>query len=89
MRCLSDTYVDSLPGAIGMYTLSVGISYVCERMCELVYALLSGLNTATVRYITLATVQLTRKVITDRLTDRLTRILLFLMGTAGMLYTAL
>ena len=84
-ECPSDTHADSLPGAIGMYALAVGISHVGERLPEPVYALLSGLNAATVGYIALAAVQLARKVITDRLT----RILLFLAGAAGMLYSAL
>jgi len=50
-----------------------------------VYALLSGLNAATVGIIALAAVQLSQKAITDKLT----RILVFLGATAGMLYNAL
>lgn len=49
------------------------------------YALLSGLNAATVGIIALAAVQLAEKAITDKLT----RILVFLGGSAGMLYNAL
>ena len=49
------------------------------------YALLTGLNAATVGIIALAAVQLSRKAITDKLT----RILVFLGATAGMLYNAL
>lgn len=49
------------------------------------YALLSGLNAATVGIIALAGVQLSQKAITDKLT----RILVFLGATAGMLYNAL
>ena len=49
------------------------------------YALLTGLNAATVGIIALAAVQLSQKAITDRLT----RILVFLGATAGMLYNAL
>ena len=49
------------------------------------YALLSGLNAATVGIIALAAVQLSQKAITDKLT----RILVFLGATAGMLYNAL
>ena len=54
-------------------------------MPALVYALLTGLNAATVGIIALAAVQLSQKTITDKLT----RILVFLGGTAGMLYNAL
>ena len=50
-----------------------------------VYALLSGLNSATVGIVALAAVQLSGKAITDRLT----RALVFLGGTAGMLYNTL
>lgn len=49
------------------------------------YALLTGLNAATVGIIALAAVQLSQKAITDKLT----RILVFLGATAGMLYNAL
>ena len=49
------------------------------------YALLTGLNAATVGIIALAAVQLSQKAITDKLT----RILVFMGGTAGMLYNAL
>jgi chromate transport protein ChrA len=50
-----------------------------------VYALLSGLNAATVWIIALAAVELLNKAITDKLT----RILVFLTAAAGMLYNAL
>jgi chromate transport protein ChrA len=50
-----------------------------------VYALLSGLNAAVVGIIALAAVQLAEKAITDRIT----RILVFLGATAGLLYNAL
>lgn len=49
------------------------------------YALLTGLNAATVGIIALAAVQLSQKAITDKLT----RILVFFGGTAGILYNAL
>ena len=75
----------SLPGALGMYGLALGIGRIGERLPDPVYALLSGLNAATVGIIALAAVQLSEKAITDRLT----RILVFVGGTAGMLYTAL
>jgi chromate transport protein ChrA len=75
----------SLPGAIGMYALSLGVSRIGDTLPAPVYALLSGLNAATVGIIALAAVQLAKKAITDRLT----RALVFLGGVAGMLYAAL
>ncbi len=75
----------SLPGAIAAYGLAVGISHIDETLPAPVYALLSGLNSATVGIIALAAVQLSKKAITDKLT----RILVFVGGTAGMLYNAL
>lgn len=68
-----------------MYGLSVGISRVGEVLPGPVYALLSGLNAATVGIIALAAVQLAQKAITDRVT----RVLVFLGASAGMLYNAL
>ncbi len=75
----------SLPGAIGMYGLSVGIARVGDTLPSPVYALLSGLNAATIGIIALAAVNLAGRAITDELT----RILVFLGGALGMLYTAL
>ncbi|KAF3185312.1 hypothetical protein TWF788_004631 [Orbilia oligospora] len=39
----------SLPGAIGMYGLSLGVSKIGDKMPSPVYALLSGLNAATIK----------------------------------------
>ncbi|KAF7514067.1 hypothetical protein GJ744_004392 [Endocarpon pusillum] len=78
-------FVWSLPAAIGAYGLAVGIAQVNERLPDPVYALLSGLNAATVGIIVLAGVQLSQKAITDKLS----RILVFFGATAGMLYNAL
>ncbi|KAF2398274.1 hypothetical protein EJ06DRAFT_538853 [Trichodelitschia bisporula] len=78
-------FVWSLPGAIGMYALSVGVARISELLPAPVYALLSGLNAATVGIIALAAVQLSEKAVTDKLT----RLLVFLAGAIGMLYTAL
>ncbi|KAJ5549812.1 hypothetical protein N7535_002246 [Penicillium sp. DV-2018c] len=75
----------SLPGALGMFGLSIGIASIDESLPRAVYAVLSGLNAATVGIIALAAVELSRKAITDNLT----RILVFLAATAGMLYNAL
>lgn len=71
--------------AIAAFGLSIGISNIGDVLPGPVYALLSGLNAATVGIVALAAVQLSQKAITDRLT----RILVFLGGTAGMLYNAL
>ncbi|EMC98099.1 hypothetical protein BAUCODRAFT_129851 [Baudoinia panamericana UAMH 10762] len=75
----------SLPGALGMYGLSLGIARVGDVLPEPVYALLTGLNAATVGIIALAAVQLAEKAITDRLT----RLIVVFGGCAGILYTAL
>ncbi|CAO1597521.1 hypothetical protein XANCAGTX0491_001327 [Xanthoria calcicola] len=74
-----------LPAAIAAYGLSLGIARIDERLPAPVYALLTGLNAATVGIIALAAVQLSQKAITDKLT----RILVFFGGTAGILYNAL
>lgn len=81
----SKVFLNSLPGAVGMYGLSLGISRVGDTLPVSVYALLSGLNAATVGIIIYAAVQLAKKAITDKLT----RILVFLGAAIGTLYTAL
>jgi len=68
-----------------MLGLAIGISNVGETLPRPVYALLSGLNAATVGIIALAAVQLAQKAITDKLT----RSLVFLGAAAGLLYNAL
>jgi chromate transport protein ChrA len=68
-----------------MYGLSIGISNIGESLPRAVYGLLSGLNAAVVGIIALAAVQLAQKAITDKLT----RILVFLGATAGLMYNAL
>src|SRR5437879_4892909 len=68
-----------------MYGLSLGVSRIDDTLPLPVYALLSGLNAATVGIIALAAVQLAQKAITDKVT----RALVFLGGVDGMLYTAL
>ncbi len=68
-----------------MYGLAMGIAHVGNKLPDPVYALLSGLNSATVGIIALAAVQLSQKAITDRLT----RIIVFSSAAAGMLYSAL
>ena len=68
-----------------MYGLSLGVSRIGDTLPPPVYALLSGLNAATVGIIALAAVQLAQKAITDKVT----RALVCLTGIGGMLYTAL
>ena len=47
----------SLPGAIGMYGLSLGVQKMPDQLPPIVYALLSGMNASTVGIIALAAVQ--------------------------------
>lgn len=68
-----------------MYGLSIGVHNIGNNLPMPVYALLSGMNAATVGIIALAAVQLSEKAITDKLT----RILVFLSASAGLLYNAL
>ncbi|KAF8856677.1 chromate ion transporter [Acephala macrosclerotiorum] len=75
----------TLPGALGMYGFAVGVSHIGESLPRQAYALLSGLNAAVVGIIALAAVQLAQKAITDKIT----RILVFLGACAGLLYNAL
>jgi hypothetical protein len=75
----------SLPGAVGMYALSLGVQHINETLPAPVYALLSGLNSSTVGIIALAAVQLAEKAIKDKLS----RILIIFGACAGMCYNAL
>ncbi|OAA47843.1 Chromate transporter [Metarhizium rileyi] len=75
----------SLPGALGMFGLSIGASSIGDTLPGSVYALLSGLNAATVGIIALAAVEISHKAVTDQLS----RTLVFLAAAAGMLYNAL
>ncbi|KAJ2931703.1 hypothetical protein H1R20_g5526, partial [Candolleomyces eurysporus] len=75
----------SLPVAITMYGLALGVQRIDDVLPDPVYALLSGLNAATVGIIALAAVQLARKAITDKLT----RLLVVFGGGAGLCYNAL
>lgn len=75
----------SLPGALAMFGLSLGVQRISAFLPDPVYALLSGLNASTVGLIALAAVQLARKAITDKLT----RILVVFGACAGLCYNAL
>lgn len=75
----------SLPGAIASYGLALGVVQVDGKLPSLVLALITGLNAATVGIIAHAAVYLSHKAITDKLT----RMLVVLSATAGLLYNAL
>ncbi|KAK9240705.1 chromate transporter-domain-containing protein [Lipomyces kononenkoae] len=75
----------ALPGAIGMFVLALGVGRIGNNLPGPVYALLSGLNAATVGVIFVAAIQLSNKAITDKLSLAL----IFLGGAAGVVYTAL
>lgn len=74
----------SLPGAIGMAALGVGVSRIPDVLPPIVLALLSGLNAAAVGLIALAAVQLG----TAAGTDRITILLVWLSGSFGICYHA-
>lgn len=75
----------SLPGAITMYALALGVQHINEILPGPVYGLLSGMNASTVGIIALAAVQLADKAIKDRFS----RILVVFGACAGMCYNAL
>jgi chromate transport protein ChrA len=75
----------TLPGAVAMYGLSLGVKRINDTLPDPVYALLSGINAAVVGIIAVAAVQLARKAITDKLT----RILVFLGGCSALCYNAI
>jgi hypothetical protein len=68
-----------------MYALSLGVARISDTLPLPVYALLSGLNAATVGVIAFAGVQLADKAITDQLT----RLIVVLSACAGVCYSAL
>ncbi|KAI0144053.1 chromate transporter-domain-containing protein [Hypoxylon sp. NC0597] len=84
LAAISTFLLWSLPGALGMYGLSIGISSIQGTLPRVVYAFLSGLNAATVGVIALAAVELSAKAITDDFF----RIVLFLSACAALMYSA-
>ncbi|EDU50222.1 conserved hypothetical protein [Pyrenophora tritici-repentis Pt-1C-BFP] len=58
----------SLPGALTMFGLALGVHNLPSRLPAIVYALLSGLNASTVGIVALAAVQLAEKASKIRLT---------------------
>lgn len=75
----------SLPGAVGMFILSIGVQKMSQTLPDPAYALLSGLNASVVGVFALAGVQLAHKVIVDKLS----RLLVLLGACAGLCYSAL
>ncbi|EGD90042.1 hypothetical protein H112_02517 [Trichophyton rubrum D6] len=75
----------TLPGAIGMFGLVLGVAKLDQNLPTIVYAFLSGLNASTVGIIALAAVQLAEKSIQDKVT----RILVIFGGSAGLCYQAI
>lgn len=75
----------SLPGAITMYALALGVQHINEVLPGPVYGLLTGMNASTVGIIALAAVQLADKAIKDKFS----RILVVFGACAGMCYNAL
>ncbi|KAL2819867.1 chromate transporter-domain-containing protein [Aspergillus cavernicola] len=73
-----------LPGAVGMYALSIGVQNMGDTLPRPAYALLSGLNASTVGIVALSAVQLAEKVIRDQLT----RGLVIFGACAGLCYNA-
>jgi hypothetical protein len=68
-----------------MYALSVGIGNLSRTLPEPVYALLSGLNAATVGIVAVSAVQLAEKAIRDKIS----RILIIFGACAGLCYNTL
>ncbi|KAI1628249.1 chromate transporter, partial [Exophiala viscosa] len=77
----------SLPGAIGMYALSLGVQCIHHALPAIAYAFLSGLNASTVGIVALAAVQV--REIPGAIKDQLTRVLVIGGACAGLCYTAL
>src|SRR5271169_3295022 len=77
--------ISSLPGAIGMLGIARGIRNIQSQLPDLVYALLSGLNAATVGLIAIAAVQPSEIAITDKMT----RFIICVSACVGLLYTGI
>ncbi len=68
----------SLPGALAMAGLGVGVRSIPESLPRIVYALLTGLNAAAVGLIAVAAYQLSINAVTDSMTR------LIVLGSAGI-----
>lgn len=74
----------SLPGAVGMAALAIGIARIPDELPPIVLALFTGLNAAAVGLIALAAVQLA----TASITDGPTLVILWLSASFGICYHA-
>ncbi|KAH6645559.1 hypothetical protein BKA67DRAFT_541769 [Truncatella angustata] len=68
LPALLSFFITSLPGALGMYGLPIGVSNIGDTLPGPAYALLSELNASSVGIIAVAAVQLSEKAITDKIT---------------------
>jgi chromate transport protein ChrA len=75
----------SLPGALGMLGIALGIRNIQSQLPDIVYALLSGLNSATVGLIALAGVQLSERAIINQMT----RFIICTTACVGLLYSGI
>ncbi|PNS21249.1 hypothetical protein CAC42_1028 [Sphaceloma murrayae] len=75
----------SLPTALGMLALGLGIQQVDDTLPAIAYAFLSGLNAAIVGIIALAATQLSKKTIQTQLD----RVLIIFGACAGLCYSSL
>lgn len=65
-----------------MLGIALGIRNISSQLPDLVYALLSGLNAATVGLIALAAVQLSER----QITNQMTRLIICITACVGLLY---
>ena len=65
-----------------MLGIALGIRNISSQLPDLVYALLSGLNAATVGLIALAAVQLSER----QITNHMTRLIICVTACVGLLY---
>jgi chromate transport protein ChrA len=65
-----------------MLSIALGIRNISSQLPDLVYALLSGLNAATVGLIALAGVQLSER----QITNQMTRLVICITACVGLLY---
>jgi chromate transport protein ChrA len=65
-----------------MLGIALGIRNISSQLPDLVYALLSGLNAATVGLIALAAVQLSER----QITNQMTRLIICVTACVGLLY---
>ena len=72
----------SLPGAVVIFGVALGIRNAQAQLPNLVYPLLSGLNAATVGLIALAAVRLSERAITNKME----RLIISATGCVGILY---